>query len=179
MRDGIRNLGANRRRLYLLGIGSVARSTFADVNAKRPAEFYQALFGKLYQRCQAVAPGHNFHFKGKLFSFDSSTVKLYLSAFLWASFRAKRGGIKLHTVLGHDGYLPAFVRVTDARQHDSKMVKMLKLPKGSIVTFDKAYISYRWFRDTLIKSFPPKPKIGIIPSKQSAGGKDESPCKFF
>ena len=81
MRDGIRNLGANMRRFYHLGVGSVARSTFADANAKRPAEFYQALFGKLYQRCQAVAPGHNFHFKGKLFSFDSSTVKLYLSVF--------------------------------------------------------------------------------------------------
>ena len=146
MRDGIRSLGTNMKRLYHLGVRGVARSTFADANSKRPAEFFQALFGKLYKRCSAVAPGHKFRFKAKLFSVDSSTINLCLSAFPWASFRAKRGGIKLHTVLDHDGYLPAFVRVTKARLHDSKIVKMLKLPKGSIAVFDKAYINYAWFQ---------------------------------
>lgn len=81
MRDGIRSLGANIRRLYHLGLRSVARSTFADANSKRPAEFFQALFGKRYQRCAIVAPGHKFRFKVKLFSFDFSVVKLCLSAF--------------------------------------------------------------------------------------------------
>jgi hypothetical protein len=146
MRDGIRSLGANIGRLYHLGLRSVARSTFADANSKRPAEFFQALFGKMYQRCATVAPGHKFRFKAKLFSFDSSVVKLCLSAFPWADFRARRGGMKLHVVLDHEGYLPAFVRVTKARLHDSKMTKMLKLPKGSIAVFDKAYINYSWFR---------------------------------
>jgi hypothetical protein len=146
MRDGIRSLGANLKHLYHLGLRTVARSTFADANAKRPAEFFQALFGTLYQRCSAIAPGHKFRFKAKLFSFDSSVVKLCLSAFPWADFRAKRGGMKLHVVLDHNGYLPAFVRVTKARMHDSKMIKMLKLPKGSIAVFDKAYVNYPWFR---------------------------------
>jgi len=146
MRDGIRSLGANIRQMYHLGLRSVARSTFADANSKRPAEFFQVIFGKLYQRCSSVAPGHKFRFKAKLYSFDSSVIKLCLSAFPWASYRAKRGGLKIHTILDHDGYLPAFVRVTNARLHDSKMVKMLRLPKGSIAVFDKAYINYSWFR---------------------------------
>lgn len=146
MRDGIRSLGANIGRLYHLGLRVVARSTFADANSKRPAEFFKALFGKMYQRCATVAPNHKFRFKAKLFSFDSSVVKLCLSAFPWADFRARRGGMKIHVVLDHDGYLPAFVRVTKARLHDSKMVKMLRLPKGSIAVFDKAYINYSWFR---------------------------------
>lgn len=146
MRDGIRSLGANARQLYHLGLRRVARSTFADANTKRPSDFFQALFAKLYQRCASVAPGHKFRFKAKLYSFDSSVIKLCLSAFPWASYRAKRGGMKMHVVLDHDGYLPAFVRVTKARLHDSKMVKMLKLPKGSIAVFDKAYINYSWFR---------------------------------
>ncbi|WP_286181931.1 transposase [Desulfovibrio sp. Huiquan2017] len=42
--------------------------------------------------------------------------------------------------------MPAFVRVTKARLHDSKMAKMLKLPRGSIAVFDKAYINYSRFR---------------------------------
>jgi hypothetical protein len=146
MRDGIRSLRANIGRLYHLGLCSVARSTFADANTKRPADFFQALVGKMYQRCATVAPGHKFRFKAKLFSFDSSVVKLCLSAFPWADFRARRGGMKLHVVLDHDGYLPTFARVTKARLHVSKMAKMLKLPKGSIAVFDKVYINYSWFR---------------------------------
>jgi len=151
MRDGIRNLDANTRRLYHLGLKPVARSTFSDANNKRSADFFADLFGAIYQRCEAVSPGHKFRFKNKLFSLDASTIKLCLSAFSWASFRKKRGGIKLHTLLDHDGYIPAFVRVTDARRHEAKLAKTLKLPKGSIVVFDKAYVSYPWFR-TLIAS---------------------------
>ncbi|MEF2231554.1 MAG: DUF4372 domain-containing protein [Pseudodesulfovibrio sp.] len=52
MRDGIRSLGANIRQMYHLALRSVARSTFADANSKRPAEFFQAIFGKLYQRAR-------------------------------------------------------------------------------------------------------------------------------
>lgn len=100
----------------------------------------------MHQRCATLAPGHKFRFKAKLFSFDSSVVKLCLSAFPWADFRARRGGMKLHAALDHDGYLPVIVRVTKARLHDSKMAKMLKLPKGSIAVFDKAFINYSWFR---------------------------------
>ena len=145
MRDGIRNMNANFKRLYHLGARPAARSTFSDANNKRPAELFQALFGKLYQRCEPVAPSHKFRFKAKLYSLDASTVKLCLSVFPWASFRKRRGGIKLHTVLDHDGYIPAFVRVTNARRHESRLTRTLRLPKGSIITFDKGYISYPWF----------------------------------
>ncbi len=92
MRDGTRSLGAKIGRLYHLGLCSVARSTFADAHSKRPAEFFQALFGKMYQRCPTVPPGHKFRFKAKLFSFDTSVVKLCQSAFPWADFSAKWGG---------------------------------------------------------------------------------------
>jgi hypothetical protein len=33
-------------------------------------------------------------------------VSLYLSLFPWAAFRRTKGGIKLHTLLDHDGYCP-------------------------------------------------------------------------
>lgn len=85
-------------------IKRVTKSTFAD--DKCPSAFYEALFGKLYQLCREVAPGHKFRFKAKLFSLAASTVKLRLAAFPWASFRAKH----LHTLLDHDGDIPAFLK---------------------------------------------------------------------
>ena len=145
MRDGIRNLTVNARNLYHLGAKPVARSTFSDANNNRPAEFFQALFGEMYKRCQAISPVHRFRFKNKLFSLDASTVKLSLEQFPWASFREKRGGIKLHALLDHDGYIPSFLEITDARKHESKIAQAMALPKGSIVVFDRGYVCYRWF----------------------------------
>ena len=132
----------NKGGLYLK---AVARSTFADANNSRPVGFFQDLFAEMYGLCAAKTPGHKFRFKSKLFSVDATTIKLCLSLFPWASFRQAKGGIKMHTV-DHDGHIPAFAAVTDARTHESRAAKALDLPKGSIVVFDKGFISYPWFR---------------------------------
>ena len=52
----------------------------------------------------------------------------------------------MHTLLDHDGYIPAFDAVTEARTHECRIAKTLELPKCSIVVFDKGFISYTWFR---------------------------------
>lgn len=99
----------------------------------------------MYSLCAAKAPKHKFRFKSKLFSMDATTISLCLSIFPWATSRRSKAGVKLNTVLDHDGYIPAFVDISNARTHESRMAKSLSLPKGSIVTFDKGYICYSWF----------------------------------
>ena len=146
LRDGIMGMNAATNRLYHLGVKPVARSTFADANNARPYTFFEALFGELYLRCLPKAPGHNFSFDNKLFSLDASVVDLCLTLFPWAKFRTTKSGIKLHTLLDHDGYLPAVVRVTEAKCHEVNVAKLLRLPKGSIVVFDRGYIDHAWFR---------------------------------
>jgi len=146
MRDGLRCLEAAGRRLYHWGLKNVARSTFADANNSRPVGFFKDLFAEMYGLCATAAPKHKFRFKSKLFSLDATTIKLCLSLFPWASFRQAKGGIKMHTLLDHDGHIPAFATVTDAKTHESRLAKALELPKGSIVVFDKGFINYSWFR---------------------------------
>ena len=146
LRDGLRCLSAVGSRLYHWGLRSVARSTVCDANRDRPAVFFQDLCSSMYQRCLTLAPNHKFRFKSKLFSLDSTTVSLCLSVFPWAEFRSKKAGVKMHTLLDHDGHIPAFVTMTEAKCHDRKAAAALNLPKGSIVVFDKAYNSYTWFR---------------------------------
>jgi hypothetical protein len=146
MRDTLRCLTAAGNRLYHWGLKNVARSTFADANNSRPVNFFKDLFGEMYTLCRPHAPKHKFRFKSKLFSLDATTIKLCLSLFPWASFRRKKGGIKMHTLLAHDGYIPAFVTVTDAKTHESRVANTLGLPEGSIVVFDKGYNCYPWFR---------------------------------
>lgn len=139
-------MNAAAKRLYHLGVKPVARSTFADANNARPYAFFEALFGELYTRCLSQAPKHKFSFKNKLFSLDASVVDLCLTLFPWAKFRTTKAGIKLHTLLDHDGYLPAMVTVTEAKCHEANIAKLFRLPKGSIVVFDRGYIDHAWFR---------------------------------
>ncbi|AMD92248.1 transposase [Desulfomicrobium orale DSM 12838] len=146
MRDGLRCLEAAGNRLYHWGLKNVARSTFADANNSRPVGFFKDLFAEMYGLCAAKAPKHKFRFKSKLFSLDATTIKLCLSLFPWASFRQAKGGVKVHTLLDHDGHIPAFATVTDAKIHESRIAQAMELPKGSIVVFDKGFTSYPWFR---------------------------------
>jgi hypothetical protein len=145
LREGVAALKARSPSLYHLGVRPVARSTFADANERRPAGFFEALFARMYQRCLAHAPRHKFKFKNKLYSLDATVVSLCLSLFPWASFRRTKAGIKLHTLLDHDGYLPAFVALTPAREHEVKKARALNLPQGSIIVEDLGYTDYAWY----------------------------------
>ena len=121
----------------------MTRSSLARVNAEKPWEMYEELHGRLLGRCQAKAPGHGYRFKAKLFSVDSTTIDLCLSAFPWAKFRRTKGAVKVHVGLDHEGYLPTFVRVTNGKTSDIEAARALTLPKGSIVAADRAYVDLR------------------------------------
>ena len=145
LRDGIQSMNSRAKDLYHLGAKPVARATFADANNMRPASFYQALFEKMYQRCRIVSPKHKFKFKNKLYSLDASVIDLSLGAFPWACFRRTKSAVKIHTLLDHSGFLPAFVSITDGKIHEAKVAKSIHLAKGSIVVEDRAYTDYKWF----------------------------------
>jgi putative transposase len=147
LRDGIQSMNSRLKDLYHIGARPVSRSTFADANNSRPASFYEALFERVYQRCRLISPKHKFKFKNKLYSLDASTIDLSLGAFPWASFRRTKSAVKIHTLLDHSGYLPAFVSITDGKTHETKVLKSINLPKGSIVVEDRAYTDYQWFNN--------------------------------
>jgi len=145
LRDVVENMSAQTHRLYHLGIAKLTRSNLSRINENKPYELYEAVFGKLLHRCQALAPKHNFRFKNPLYSLDASTVDLCLSMFPWADFRTTKGAIKLHVGLNHNGFLPEFVTVTEGKNHDVTVGRTLKFPKGSFVAIDKGYNDYSWF----------------------------------
>lgn len=118
LRDIVSNLTAQGRKLYPLGCGPVSRSSLARVNEQQPCELFEAVFAKLLSRCQAAAPGHRFRFKATLYSLDASLINLALSLFPWARYQARKGALKLHASLDHEGHLPAFVDVTEGRRHE-------------------------------------------------------------
>jgi hypothetical protein len=125
------------------------KSTLSYANEKRTADLYEELFYETYKHF-ANQGGFDhrktkFRFKNKLLSLDSSTISLCLALFPWAKFRRAKGGVKVHVLLDHDQYMPSFVRITEAKQHDVKTARLLHLNPGSIVAMDRGYNDYELF----------------------------------
>jgi hypothetical protein len=135
-------------KLSHLGLsGAPAKSTLAYANAHRPWQLYQDTFFQLLDFCSKESPGkkRKFRFKNKLFSLDSTTIDLCLSLFPWADFRQTKGAVKLHMLLDHDGYLPAFAVITDGKAADVTTAHHFTLPFGSIVAVDRGYCDFDLF----------------------------------
>ncbi len=81
LRDIVENISAQSHRLYHLGCAKMSRSNLSRVNNDKPHLLYEALFGKLLNRCQGKVPGHKFSFSNPLYSLDASTIDLCLSVF--------------------------------------------------------------------------------------------------
>lgn len=145
LRDIVENVSAQAHLLYHLGSAKLTRSNLSRINEDKPYALYEALAGKLLNRCQGIVPGHKFRFKNPLYSLDASTLDLCLSVFPWASFRSTKGAIKLHVGLNHDGYLPEFVTITEGKTSDVEMGRTLAFPSGSIVVVDRGYNDYDWY----------------------------------
>ena len=80
--------------------------------------------------------------KRKIFLLDSTIINLCLEIFDWAKYRARKGAIKLHTVLDYDGCLPVFVEMTDGLKHDTSIAKQFTFPAESVVVADRGYLDF-------------------------------------
>ena len=137
-------------KLVHLGVGVAPnKSTLSYANSHRPAGLFEKLFWSALERFRAQgqlgARRPTFRFKNKLLSLDSTTITLCLELFPWAKFRRAKGGVKAHVLLDHDDYLPAYVLLTDAKQHDVKAARLLALNPGSVVAMDRGYNDYQLF----------------------------------
>lgn len=140
-------------KLLHLGISkSPNKSVLSYANEHRNSDVYKDLFYVLLKRFREsglLGKGRKpkFKFKNKLLSLDSTLITLCLSLFDWAKYNTAKGGVKVHVLLDHDDYMPAFVCITNGKKADVKIAKKLKLNPGSIVAMDKAYNDYKLFSD--------------------------------
>jgi len=103
------------------------------------------MFYEVLASCRAVAPGKPFRFKNPLYSLDATVIDLCVTMFDWAKYVRTKGAIKLHLLLDHDGYLPAYAYLTEGKVHDIRVARILELPAGSIVAMDRGYHDFALF----------------------------------
>jgi hypothetical protein len=107
--------------------------------------FCEALFEQLLNIAQLKKEGHGFRFKNPLYSIDSTIIDLCLNLFPRAGFRKKKSGIKMTVKLDHQGKIPCFVNVTNAREHGIKGIREAPREPGDVLIFDRGYADYEYF----------------------------------
>jgi hypothetical protein len=144
LREICGGLASCEGRLAHLGIEAPKRSSLAYANAHRSWTLYQAVFYQLLERCRGVAGPKKFRFKNKLLSLDTTVIDLCAEMFPWATFRRRKGAVKLHFTLDHDGYLPTVLVITEGKRHDMTVARHQSFAPGTVLVFDMGYIDYAW-----------------------------------
>lgn len=124
------------------------RSTLSDANNRRQAQVFEAIYLKLFERYSpGLSDSRRKTLKSRLYIIDSTTITLFqevLQASGLAPLNGKRkGGIKVHTLIRSDHDIPCMIRFSTATANDTRYLKEVKVPKGSIVVFDKGYNDYK------------------------------------
>jgi hypothetical protein len=150
LRDIETGLLVEHKRWYHLGLNTIARSTLAKANERRPYQIYESLFYKLVEQCQILRSGTaGFSFKNDLKAIDASTIDLCLNLFPWAQFRKAKGAIKLHTVFDIRSQIPEMIIITDGKCSDIKGIRDMDLSqyaKGTIFVIDRGYTDYAFLK---------------------------------
>lgn len=145
---GLKSLGGSAVHLGVLRTPS--KSSLSYINQHRPWELFRDYYFAMLEK---FASEHRFRRSGriklkrKIFLLDSTTIPLCLKLFDWASFRRKKGAIKIHTVLDYDGCLPVYLNVSEGSKHDVTAAKEITFPSGSLIVMDKGYVDFKWLNN--------------------------------
>ena len=145
LRDTVDCLDARRDVLYHLGFRSpIRRSTLADANERRDWRIYAALAETLIRRARRLYQREplDIDLDATAYALDSTTIDLCLNLFPWARFRRTKAAIKLHTLLDLRGPIPAFISVSEGRQHDVNALDDIFVEPGAFYVMDRAYLDF-------------------------------------
>jgi Transposase DDE domain/Domain of unknown function (DUF4372) len=146
LREICGGLASGEGRLAHVGARVPARATLAYANRHRCWQLFETIFYQLLNRVQMHAPAKTkFRFKNKLLSLDGTHLGLCMELYPWARYSRRKGAIKLHMTLDHQGYLPTMMVITTGKQSELAVARRQHYEPGTILTFDRGYIDFEWF----------------------------------
>lgn len=156
--DIITCLNAQRNSVYHLGIKQiVAVSTLTRANENRNWRIYADFASYLLSITRPLYLDDSdfvLELDNTVYAFDSTTIDLCLSAFVWAKFRKTKAAIKLHTLIDLRGNLPTYIYISDGKLHDVNALDELITEENAFYVMDRAYVDYaRLYRMNLALSY--------------------------
>lgn len=144
LRDVVVALEAHQSKRYHLGMGRepIAKTTFAKANQNRDYRIFEEFAFFMMEEARSKRAVDIFKLKGHVYAFDSTTIPLCLSVFLWAKFRKKKGGVKVHFLYDLEAQVPAYYHITTASVYDSMAMSGIPFESGSYYVFDRGYNAF-------------------------------------
>jgi transposase len=151
LRDIETTLNLCTQDLYRSGLKAMPRSTLAEANEKKNWHIYQDFAQVLIREAKKFYADQKLRvdLDEMVYAFDSSTIELCLKLCPWATFHHGRGAFKMHRLMDLRGSIPTFVRLTDGRVHDSKIMDKIPVESNAYYLMDKGYVKF----DALYKHF--------------------------
>jgi len=118
--NGLRSATGNLNHLGI--IKAPSKSSISYQNKRRDADLFKELYYSLLQSLgqQAALKRVKLQIKVPVYLLDATVISLCLSMFDWATFRTKKGAVKMHTRLENEGKLPVYLNITEGSLADNK-----------------------------------------------------------
>jgi hypothetical protein len=142
LREIEQGMSSHAHRLYHLGAAKPARSTFADANAKRPAQLFADLFAVM---SMSASSGLRRDLREAVHLVDATSIRLTEVSRAWADYKAHGALVKLHVDFDADRSIPANIAITPARINDVCMVGTMPIEPGATYVFDLGYYDFSWW----------------------------------
>ena len=146
LRDIEACLAASAAKRYHSGFRApVRRSTLADANERRDWRIYADFCQRLIVQARALYADEALasELEDTAYALDSTTVDLCLSIFPWATFRATKAAVKMHTLLDLRGSIPSFIHISDGALHDVNVLDRVVPEAGATYVMDRGYVDFR------------------------------------
>ena len=127
-----------------------SRNGLSHANRWRDAKFAEQIYWCVLEHLEAQQPQFSWH-KTRNFAFrfrrpihlvDASVIPLVANCMDWAKHRRRKAGAKCHLRLNLQSFLPAFVCIDTAAEHEATRARQVchGLQAGEIAVFDKGYL---------------------------------------
>lgn len=117
----------------------MTRSNLSKANEQRDYHIFEEFAFFMIAEARRRRIQKIFELDGHIYAFDLTTIDLCLSVFEWAKFRKHKGGVKMHTLYDVEAQVPAFVHITPAKVHDTKVMPEIPYEAGAHYIFDRGY----------------------------------------
>ena len=135
-----------------------SKTNLSYANKVREAALPEQLFWAMMDHLPRQSPGFLRGQRGKgmtrrlnrtIHLVDSTTLELIATCMPWAQHRRRKAAAKCHVRLNLQSFLPGYVVIDTAREHDNQRARELcaGIQGGEIVIFDKAYVDFAHLYD--------------------------------
>ena len=135
-------LVSQKARLYHVGGRTIARTTLADANAKRPAGLFAALFSRM---AETASRRTHRHMRDSVRLIDATRIKVSSLCGGWADMIGGKQAIKVHVTYDPLADAPVDAAITGQKTNDILPARDATILPGVTYVFDLAYYDFGWW----------------------------------